>query len=520
MTPPPEINETAILEEDAHVLHQMGYAQELARGMKAFSNFAISFSIICILAGGITSFQTGFSTTGGFGIGVGWLVGGAFSMIVGLCMAQIGSAYPTAGGLYHWSSILGGRGWGWATAWMNLLGLIFVTAAVTVGVYSLFSSLVLTNIFGIDTSKWGYWQQLAAVAILSGSFGLLNHFGIKLTSKLTDFSGVLIFAVAILLTVTMLASVKHFDLSRLFHFANYTGDAGGGVVPRTENPWYAFALGLLLPLYTITGFDASAHTAEETMNARSAVPKGIVNSILYSVLFGYIMICSFVLAMGDPATAAKDGSNVFFNLLAGLPVAAVLKDALYVLITLANYLCALACVTSTSRMVFAFARDGGLPFSQALRHVSPKYRTPAGGIWATVALTVAATLYSSAYNALAAGSAVFLYVSYAMPVAAGFFAEGKSWTDFGPFRLGAWSKPLAVISSLGVLGIVWIGIQPPNDIVINYAIGIVVLLAVGWFAIERKRFAGPPIGKKSVALRHDEIVAEETAVGEVVHADL
>jgi len=524
-----DATETAVLEADAHVLHQMGYAQELARGMKSFSNFAISFSIICILAGGITSFQVGFSTTGGFGVGVGWLVGGVFSLIVGLSMAQIGSAYPTAGGLYHWSSILGGRGWGWATAWMNLLGLIFVTAAVTVGVYTLFENLVLGNILSIDTSKWGYWQQLVAVVLLTVSFGLCNHFGIKLTSKLTDISGYLIFSVAVLLTVTMLYSVKHFDFSRLYHFVNYTGDAGGGVVPHTSNGLYAFALGLLLPLYTLTGFDASAHTAEETMNARVAVPKGIVNSIIFSVLFGYIMICSFVLAMGNPAVAAKDGGNVVFNLMAALPVPVGLKDLLYVLLVAANYLCALACVTSTSRMVFAFARDGGLPFSKLLRHVSVKYRTPVGGIWTVVALAIAATLYSSAYNALAAGSAVFLYVSYAMPVAAGLYAESKGWKDFGPFRLGVWSKPLAAITSLGVLLVVWIGIQPPNDIVINYAIGIVVIMAVVWVFLEYVanrvglkglRFQGPPIGKAEIAKRQDEILLEEEAVGEVAHADL
>ena len=521
MSVAPEPVDKAILEEDVHVLHQMGYAQELARRMKGFSNFAISFSIICILAGGITSFQMGFSTTGGFGIGVGWLVGGVFALIVGLSMAQIGSAYPTAGGLYHWSSILGGRGWGWATAWMNLLGLIFVTAAVTVGAYTLFTSLILTNIFHVDTSKWGYWQQLTGVTIITVIQGLLNHFGIKLTSKLTDFSGYLIFVVALLLTATMLASTHHFDFSRLFHLVNNTGDAGGGVVPHTNNLFYAFLIGLLLPLYTITGFDASAHTAEETLNARVAVPKGIVNSILYSLIFGYIMVCSFVLAMSDPVAAAKDGGNVFFNLLAGLPVPDVAKNALYVLIVLANFLCSLACVTSTSRMIFAFSRDGGVPLvSPLLRRVSPAFRTPVGGIWTTVILSIAATLYSNAYNALAAGSAVFLYISYAMPIGAGLFSEFKGWQPSGPFKLGVWSKPLAVITCLGVAAVTWIGLQPPNDIVINYAVGILVLLVVGWFAVERRRFAGPPISAADIARRHAEILAEENAVGETVHAGL
>ena len=128
--------EQEILAGDAATLHKMGYAQELSRRMHGFSNFAVSFSIICILAGGITSFQVGYCTGGAFTAILGWIAGGLFALTVGACMAQIASAYPTAGGLYHWSSILGGRGWGWATAWFNLLGLVFVISSVNVGVYT------------------------------------------------------------------------------------------------------------------------------------------------------------------------------------------------------------------------------------------------------------------------------------------------------------------------------------------------------------------------------------------------
>ena len=102
--------------DDVALLHKMGYAQELLRRMSGFSNFAISFSIICILAGGITSLQLGISAVGGAAAGIVWPVGVLFSLVVALCMAHIASAFPTAGGLYHWSSILGGRGWGWAAA--------------------------------------------------------------------------------------------------------------------------------------------------------------------------------------------------------------------------------------------------------------------------------------------------------------------------------------------------------------------------------------------------------------------
>src|SRR5215475_14326569 len=138
--------------EDVKILHSMGYAQELSRRMGGFSNFAISFSIICILAGGITSFPLAMATGGGFQATIGWIVGGLFALVVAASLGQIGSAYPTAGGLYHWSSILGGRGWGWATAWINLLGLIFVVASVNVGTWFLFLNLVASPILGLDVS--------------------------------------------------------------------------------------------------------------------------------------------------------------------------------------------------------------------------------------------------------------------------------------------------------------------------------------------------------------------------------
>ncbi len=507
--------EQQILAADAETLHKMGYAQELSRRMGGFSNFAVAFSIICILAGGITSFQVGYSTGGAFTAIIGWIVGGAFALIVGCSMAQIASAYPTAGGLYHWSSILGGRGWGWATAWFNMLGLIFVIASVNVGVYNLFIGLILGNIFHVDTSHWGFAQQTLAVVLITLSQGLFNHFGIRVTTRLIDFSGYLILAVAALLTVTMLYGAQHLDFARLDMFTNFSGAPGGGVVPHSASPFYLFLLALLYPLYTITGFDGSAHTSEETIDARRNVPRGIINSIVWSMIFGFVMACSFILAMPDPVKAAADGGAVILNLLAALPVNAYLKDVLYVGIVLANYLCALAGVTSTSRMIYAFSRDGGLPGSRVLRQVSATHRSPVAAIWLTVILSIAATLYSPAFAALAAGCAMFLYISYAMPITAGLLAEGKSWTEFGPFRLGVLSKPLALITLLGGLVIIYVGTRPPNDILDSYFIGLIVLLAVIWFGYARRHFPGPPIGAAAVAARAGLIAAEENAVGGV-----
>jgi amino acid transporter len=516
-------------QDDVKQLHSMGYAQELSRRMSGFSNFAISFSIICILAGGITSFQLGFSAAGGASIGIGWPLSCAFSLIVAAAMGQIASAYPTAGGLYHWASILGGRGFGWSTAWFNMLGLIFVVSSVDVGLWQiLFVPLIGQNYLGWDpthfipdtTKSFGdqiassaYWVQALAIAIILASQALFNHIGIRATTILTDFSGYLIFVVAVVLTVAMLAYAPSIDISRLFTFTNNTGDAGGGAWPQT-NLLMAFMLGLLLPAYTVTGFDASAHTSEETRQAAVNAPKGMVRSVFWSFLFGYIMICAFVLAMPSTTDAAKQGGNVFFWLMGGSAMPAALKSILYICIVISNYLCALAGMTSLSRMVFAFARDGGFPASPWLRHVSPTHRTPVNAIWIGAVLAFISTLYTPQFWTLASGCAIFLYLSYAAPIGAGMLAEGRTWTQKGPFQLGVWSKPFAIIAVVGGLVLFYIGVQPPNAALITYTIVLLVIMAVLWFGVARTRFPGPPIGD-IIARRQAEIAAEEKAVGEI-----
>ena len=152
------------------------------------------------------------------------------------------------------------------------------------------------------------------------------------------------------------------------------------VWPQSDSLFRIFLLGLLLPIYTITGYDASAHTSEETKRAAHSVPRGIVSSILWSSLAGWIMLCAFVLMIPDMAEAAKQGWNVFFWAI-DAKMNPVFAKLLYIAIFISQWLCGLATVTSVSRMIFAFSRDGGLPFSKALASVSKAHRTPVSAIW-------------------------------------------------------------------------------------------------------------------------------------------
>ena len=213
--------EPAPTDDDVQTLKRLGYRQELARSMNRFSNFAISFSIICILAGGITSFQLAYSTVGGAALGLGWPLVCVFSLAVAVAMGQIASAFPTAGGLYHWASILGGRGWGWATAWFNLAGLVTVLAAINMGTMSLIVGAIATTI-GYDATKADPTTAKIVLAVgvicITLSQALFNHLGIKLTSRMTDFSGTLILVVSAVLVVALLAYAPSFDFARLVSF--------------------------------------------------------------------------------------------------------------------------------------------------------------------------------------------------------------------------------------------------------------------------------------------------------------
>jgi amino acid transporter len=490
-----------VIAADERALGRVGYQQELLRGMGAFSNFALSMSIICILAGGVTSFHQGLSSVGGAAFGIGWPLVCLFSLAVAATMGQVASSFPTAGGLYHWASILGGKGWGWGTAWLNLLGMVAALAAINLGALR-FTLDSLGPAVGLDTSRWsaGTSALVAVVGVfaIGASQALINHLGIRLTTKLTDFSGYWILAVALLLAASMLACAPSLEFGRLVTFTNYSGARGGGVWPETPNMALLLMLSFLLPAYTITGFDASANAAEETVDAAASVPRGIVQAVAVSGAAGWAMLCAVVVSIPDLDQAAALGAGSFtWSVRSVLPR----PLAYFVLagIALAQYLCGLAALTSASRITYAFARDGGLPASASLRKVSARYRTPTIAIWTVALAATVLTLYTPVYETMAAVAAILLYISYVLPTALGLVAHGRRWTTMGPWHLGRWYRPLAAVSVLGCVALIAIGMHPPNEKSLWIVGGVLLLLAVLWWAVMRHRFQGPPEALRATA---------------------
>ena len=272
-------------DSDVDQLHRMGYAQELRRRMSTFSNFAVSFTIISILSGALTLYGYGMNTGGPIIMNIGWPLVGVMVLMVGLAMAEVCSSYPTAGGLYYWAAKLGGKNsasWSWFTGWFNLLGQIGITAGIDFGL-ALFADALLNALFGYPSTPIAIVGVYTVVLFLHG---LLNTFGVGLVALLNDISVWWhLVGVALIFVVLLVVPAHHQSVGFIFtKFVNNTGFGFGGA------PIYVFLIGLLLAQYTFTGYDASAHMTEETRNAAVAGPRGIVWSIIISLIAGWVLL--------------------------------------------------------------------------------------------------------------------------------------------------------------------------------------------------------------------------------------
>src|SRR5438270_5084902 len=343
---------------DAQDLSRFGYAQELLRSMGGFSNFAISFSIISILTGAVTLYGYGLEMGGPLEMTIGWPLATFFTLAVAASMAELCSAYPTSGAMYHWAAALGGPAVAWFCAWLNIVGLIAAQAGIN---YS--CAQFILPFLGIPVSARNVFLMFAFTLMVHGA---LNHYGVRLVALLNDVSvTVHILGVAVIVAAVFLLAPRQ-PVHFLFSAVNSNG--------RSPYAW-AFLLGLLQAQWTYTGFDASAHMTEETSDPRLKAPWGIVLSVAVSGVAGYALLIALTLAIRSipGVLSAKDASgNAVPAAIAILQQALGAKfgNAMAALASMAMWFCGLACVTSASRGVFALARDNGTPFSAFFRRVN------------------------------------------------------------------------------------------------------------------------------------------------------
>jgi amino acid permease (GABA permease) len=493
------IDLNGVIDLDEKRLHELGYAQELKRRMGGFSNFAVSFTIISVLSGCLTLYYFGMQYGGPVDLVWGWVIVGIMTLVVGLGMAEIASAYPTAGGLYYWSAKLSKNNpgaWSWFTGWFNLLGQVAITAGIDYG-FATFFTVFLNLTAGYPNSVGHVLAIYAAILIVHG---VLNTFGVQIVSFLSDLSawwhvlGVLLIAV-----VLFFVPSHHASLGFIFtKFENVT---------TFHVPIYVFMLGLLMAQYTFTGYDASAHMSEETHNADLAAPKGIVSSIAISLVAGWILILAITSVIPTSAAAYTAVAN---NTAAPVAIwtsalSRVGAELLLLIAVVAQGFCGMASVTANSRMLFAFSRDGAVPGHRLWHHINHRTRTPTNSIWFCVVfafiLAVPSMWSSTAYAAVTSIATIGLYIAYVLPTLLRRL-QGKSWKG-GRWSLGRWS------ALVGWAGIIWVAfiavlfmlpevsLKDLNHDNFNYApvaVGVVLVFSGGyWLLSARKWFTGPKV---------------------------
>jgi amino acid permease (GABA permease) len=483
----------AKVDTDQQRLHELGYAQELRRNMSGFSNFAVSFTIISILSGCLTLYGYGMNTGGPVLIVWGWPFVGVMTLFVGLAMAEVCSSFPTAGGLYYWSAKLAPHNpgaWSWFTGWFNFLGQVAVTAGIDFGA-AFFLNAFLDIQWNFDDRPWHTIMLFGFILILHG---LLNSFGVRLVALLNNVS-VWWHIIGVLIIVAALAITPAHHQSASFVFTHFVNNTGWG-------SWlYVALLGLLLAQYTFTGYDASAHMTEETKSAAVAGPRGIVMSIIVSLVAGWILLIGVTFAIQHYTTEVGNA----------VPPAQIFVDALgatggkllLLIVIVAQLFCGMSSVTANSRMIYAFSRDGALPGSAFWHKVNPRTRTPTNGVWlAAVGAFILGLPYlwnSTAYAAVTSIAVIGLYVAYVLPT----FLRLRLGSAFvrGPWHLGRWSRPIGIIAVTWVVIISVLFMLPTANPIthtnFNYTVIAVVAVlgfaAIYWVVSARKWFTGPKV---------------------------
>jgi amino acid transporter len=514
------------LSADERKLAELGYKQELNRGWSAFSNFAISMTIICILSGCFTTYGQAWNNGGPIAISIGWPVISVLVLMVGLSMAELASKYPTAGGIYYWAHQLGGVRWAWFTGWFNLLGLVAIIAGVDYGAASFLNSLLglyglnfIVN-FGTSNPSAILHHAFELFVVILIVHGLINVFSSHLVALLNRISvWWMALGVVAIVAIMVFGPAHHQSFSWVFgHRINNSGFSGGMY-------WFfILPIGFLLTMYTFTGYDASAHVSEETHGAEIAAPRGIWRSIAWSALAGWIVLLAITFAATHIKTINAGGGGSVPIITSALS-SGLAKLVLWIS-TIAQLFCGMGCVAAASRMSFAFSRDGAVPGHKLWRRLN-RNRTPT---WSVLLVTVAALVITLpawkgdkaglpvAFFAVTSITTIGLYIAYTIPV----FLRWRMGSRFepGPWNLGRHYRWINVVAMVWVVLCVIVFCLPTGPAAVpwnsgftwsafNYAplvtIGMFVAVLIAWVGGAKRTFRGPvrTIDDPDVGTPHD-----------------
>jgi amino acid transporter len=513
------------MNEDVRRLEEMGYKQELSRAWSGFTNFAISFTIISVLAGTFTTFSFAWLNGGPVAVSIGWPVLCFFVLMVAFSMAELTSRYPTAGGPYWWANDLGGKGWSWMTGWFNIVGLIGIVASVAYGA-AIFLNILLglygLNVLGINFADSSHvlGEQWLLFALILTFYTVVNIFADRFLALMNNVSvGWHLLGVAVVIGLLVFVPDHHQSAKFVFTDRINLNGAFGGKTGGAGFWLLVLPVGFLLTMYTQTGYDASAHTAEETRGAAKAAAQGVWRSVFFSAIIGWFVLLAFLFAATD-VKAVNDAAGyptaIFTSAMDSWAAKFVILIA-----TVGQLFCGAAGLTSASRTWYAFSRDRGMPGWSLFRRVN-KDRVPFNAV---IAVAVASGIIAIpalfgknnvpfAFYALTGICTVGLYLAYILPV----YLRLRRGNDFtvGPWNLG---KRYKLVNSLAIFFVILVvfaldlpytpaGLPWNKDFdasLVNYtpfAIALPLIFGI-WYLVSAKNSYSGPIR----TLEEDEVTA-------------
>jgi amino acid transporter len=417
--------------EDERRLAELGYKQELHRGLDLFSNFAVGFTYLSPVVGVYGLFAYGLATGGPAFI---WtlpvvLVG---QFLVALVFAEVASQYPIAGGIYQWTRKLVGERYAWFAGWMYLWALLINIAAAT-GAATLF----LAPLFGYDVTRR---NTVLTVIVLLAVGAVINLAGVHWLSLISRLGVVFEILGTVVLGAIFLVTYNHHSFSAVFETLNVQG--GGSYLG-------AFLAASLFGVWCLYGNEAAGTVSEEVVDASRRVPRAIVLSLVIGAAAAFLITFSFIIAVPSyERVLSGEDTNPILTVFNGALGSAGAKLAL-VMVLVAFISCVLSTQASSSRLVYSYARDDMIMGSRILAKVHPRFHTPPAAVFVVFAIPSLVNLLPSTTIARVIAFAVIgNYLAFAFVVVAAAIARARGWQPGGQFRLGRYGWPVVVVAGL------------------------------------------------------------------------
>jgi amino acid transporter len=473
--------QAASASEDDARLASLGYQPQLRRVLGLFANFSVAFTYLSPMVGIYSLFLLGIATGGPAYVWLTWIpVAGM--LLVALVFGELASHYPVAGALYQYSKFSVGPGYGWFVGWFYGIALLITVAAVDTGVVSYFTALT-HNWFGWGLDPSDHVTILAITVALLVIQTLLNITGATVMGKVAQF-GVYVEIIGTV-GIALILAINGFNHGFGYLFSSE------GVEHASSNPlsldfggsWLAAALiAVLAPVYIFYGFESAGDISEETKDAGRQVPRSMRHALIWGGVSSFILTAALILSMpkgGDSVGDTVNGGGVPF-ILGQLPSG--VQDLLLLMIVFAFFSCGTSVQGAGSRLAFSYARDGALPRSSWVSHVSPRFGTPINALIAGAAvsalfvflvfasptkdITIGFITYPANVNALVAlvsFGVSGIYLSFLLTVIGALVARRRGWIPEGRFKLGRWGWPVT-IAAAAYLGLMLLNVVAPTGL--------------------------------------------------------